>query len=73
MVRLIDHHHMIIEYVSSFRNMYNVMVGGVLAMTKQQYLAVNGFSNLYWGWGGEDDDMGNRILTAGQTLINQYV
>jgi len=45
--------------------MYNAMVGGVLALTKQQYLAVNGFSNMYWGWGGEDDDMGYRILASG--------
>ena len=43
---------------------YNVMVGGVLVVTKQQYLAVNGFSNLYWGWGGEDDDMAHRHHTS---------
>ena len=55
------------SFPSSYRVMYNVMVGGVLAVTKQQYLAVNGFSNLYWGWGGEDDDMGYRILAAGKT------
>jgi hypothetical protein len=38
------------------------MVGGVLAITKAQYLAVNGFSNRYWGWGGEDDDFGYRWI-----------
>lgn len=26
-------------------------------MTKDQFLQVNGFSNTYWGWGGEDDDL----------------
>lgn len=31
-------------------------------MTKDQFYMVNGFSNSFWGWGGEDDDMYNRIL-----------
>lgn len=34
------------------------MVGGVLAIRMNHFYAVNGFSNEFWGWGGEDDDMG---------------
>ena len=30
-------------------------------MTPVQFRLVNGFSNQYWGWGGEDDDMYKRI------------
>jgi len=31
-------------------------------MYREHYLLVNGYSNKYWGWGGEDDDMYKRII-----------
>ncbi|UYV79375.1 hypothetical protein LAZ67_17002359, partial [Cordylochernes scorpioides] len=37
--------------------LYPELYGGVSAMTARQVEAVNGFSNKFWGWGGEDDDM----------------
>ena len=40
--------------------MYRNLVGGVLALTPHQMVSVNGYSNLYWGWGMEDDDMSLR-------------
>ncbi|XP_064605144.1 beta-1,4-N-acetylgalactosaminyltransferase bre-4-like isoform X2 [Liolophura sinensis] len=43
-----------------YRLPYGSIFGGVSAMTKEQFLAVNGFSNLYFGWGGEDDDLSKR-------------
>ena len=30
-------------------------------MTVDHFRQVNGFSNMFWGWGGEDDDMSNRL------------
>ena len=34
-----------------FSLMYNELVGGALALTKEQFMRGNGWSNLYWGWG----------------------
>ncbi|XP_072944608.1 beta-1,4-N-acetylgalactosaminyltransferase bre-4 [Epargyreus clarus] len=45
----------------NFRLPYEDIFGGVSAMTLEQFQKVNGFSNKYWGWGGEDDDMFYRL------------
>ncbi|CAF0995001.1 unnamed protein product [Adineta steineri] len=39
-----------------------------LAMRREHYLLVNGYSTNYWGWGGEDDDMFKRIINKQLTL-----
>lgn len=41
---------------------YNGFFGGVSSLSKQQFEKINGFPNTYWGWGGEDDDLYNRVI-----------
>ncbi|XP_040154275.1 beta-1,4-N-acetylgalactosaminyltransferase bre-4 [Anopheles arabiensis] len=48
-----------------FKLPYSTIFGGVSAMTEKQFRMVNGFSNAFWGWGGEDDDMSNRLKHVG--------
>ncbi|XP_058066569.1 beta-1,4-N-acetylgalactosaminyltransferase bre-4 [Anopheles bellator] len=48
-----------------FKLPYSTIFGGVSAMTEKQFRMVNGFSNSFWGWGGEDDDMSNRLKHVG--------
>ncbi|XP_026817784.1 beta-1,4-galactosyltransferase 4-like [Rhopalosiphum maidis] len=40
---------------------YEDYFGGVVGINRTQFELVNGFSNMYWGWGGEDDDFLYRI------------
>ncbi|XP_072394471.1 beta-1,4-N-acetylgalactosaminyltransferase bre-4-like [Diabrotica undecimpunctata] len=40
---------------------YPAIFGGVSAISTEHFKLLNGFSNSFWGWGGEDDDMSNRI------------
>ncbi|XP_048840330.1 beta-1,4-galactosyltransferase 4 [Brienomyrus brachyistius] len=47
--------------VTGYRLRYEGYFGGVTAMSKEQFRNVNGFSNKYWGWGGEDDDLRIRV------------
>ncbi|CAJ1059316.1 beta-1%2C4-galactosyltransferase 1 [Xyrichtys novacula] len=51
-----------------FRLPYNQYFGGVSSMSKDQFLKINGFPNNYWGWGGEDDDIYNRIASKGMGI-----
>ncbi|CAN9500788.1 unnamed protein product [Ophioblennius macclurei] len=43
---------------------YNEFFGGVSGLTVEQFRKINGFPNAFWGWGGEDDDLWNRVHFA---------
>lgn len=40
---------------------YINLFGGAVALLSRQYKAINGMSNEYFGWGGEDDDLFARL------------
>nr|XP_023026982.1 beta-1,4-N-acetylgalactosaminyltransferase bre-4 [Leptinotarsa decemlineata] len=47
--------------IFKYRLPYPAIFGGVSAISTEHFKLLNGFSNSFWGWGGEDDDMSNRI------------
>jgi len=45
-----------------YSTMYYNLIGGVMSINRENYYRANGFSNVYWGWGSEDDDFSARYL-----------
>ena len=48
--------------LTCFRVPYHGIFGGATGFTEDQFISVNGYSNQFFGWGGEDDDMFNRLV-----------
>ncbi|XP_030835395.1 beta-1,4-galactosyltransferase 5-like [Strongylocentrotus purpuratus] len=43
---------------------YKDFFGAVTGLTKANIRSINGFPNVYWGWGGEDDEIYRRVMDA---------
>ena len=52
----------------NYTTLYQAYFGGVVAIRREQFEAINGVSNQFWGWGGEDDDMRRRIVRTGLNI-----
>lgn len=44
-------------------------LGGFYMTTKSHFKKINGYSNDFWGWGGEDNDLQNRIKAMNIDII----
>jgi hypothetical protein len=45
--------------------------GGVSSLSTEDFVLINGFSNSYWGWGAEDDDLLSRVGHYNMTVIHE--
>jgi hypothetical protein len=63
-----DQHPVHIARVWSRYNDNPNYFGGIVAFTEQQFRKVNGFPNNFWGWGGEDDELYQRVKKVIQLL-----
>ncbi|XP_054929743.1 beta-1,4-galactosyltransferase 4-like isoform X4 [Dermacentor andersoni] len=52
-----------------YKPFYATIFGGVCALRSDHMEKVNGFSNVFWGWGGEDDDMSIRLRFSGFNIV----
>ncbi|XP_055846874.1 beta-1,4-N-acetylgalactosaminyltransferase bre-4 [Episyrphus balteatus] len=48
---------------------YRGLFGGVVSIRSVQFQQVNGMSNLFSGWGGEDDDFYERITSRDMHIV----
>ncbi|XP_071797752.1 beta-1,4-galactosyltransferase 5-like isoform X1 [Asterias amurensis] len=48
-----------------YRLQYSMFFGAITGFTRNQIIKFNGFPNVYFGWGGEDDDILIRIKSQG--------
>jgi len=51
---------------------YEQYFGGIILFTKDQVLKTNGYSNDYWDWGQEDDDLFWRAYYEGLTTYKIF-
>jgi hypothetical protein len=57
--------------VYDFKMPYPEYLGGVVLALKDDFLRVDGFSNLYWGYGEEDDDLWLRFQISGIRVLHR--
>lgn len=55
----------------NYEQCYATFFGGVVGVCKEHYELVNGFSNNFKGWGGEDDEFRRRFLEKGMTTYRR--
>ncbi|XP_037506388.1 beta-1,4-N-acetylgalactosaminyltransferase bre-4 [Rhipicephalus sanguineus] len=55
--------------IMKYKPFYETIFGGASAVRSEHMEKVNGFSNVFWGWGGEDDDMSIRLRFSGFNIV----
>ena len=50
---------------------YEGYFGGVTMFDKESFIKINGYSNDYWGWGAEDDDVLARCQIMGVPIFRR--
>jgi hypothetical protein len=56
----------------NYRLKYSIFFGGVNSFRGEHFLRINGFSNKFYGWGGEDDDLYYRVQAKKLKLADRF-
>lgn len=61
-------YHLIPHWLHPIYNYYTAYMGGAILIARRSFERVNGFSNIFWGWGREDDEFGLRLKRGKLTV-----
>ena len=65
--------HLATDFVGGERVTFDEYFGGVTLFPTLEFMKVNGYSNEYWGWGYEDDDLLWRCSQVGLKLNTKRI
>ena len=51
---------------------YPTFIGGILIISMEDFAKANGMSNLYWGWGLEDDEFYVRLKNVNVVVSGDF-
>ena len=54
--------HLATDFIDNKRELFDTYFGGVTMFNIKDFKKINGYSNKYWGWGYEDDDLFLRCV-----------
>jgi len=64
--------HLATDFTNSKRELFKTYFGGVTMFPVDTFEKVNGYSNEYWGWGFEDDDLLMRLTETNVLTDFEY-
>ena len=64
--------HLATNFTNSDREIFKTYFGGVTLCPSDVFKKVNGYSNEYWGWGFEDDDLLMRLTECNVFTDYEY-
>jgi hypothetical protein len=64
--------HLATNFTNSKRELFKTYFGGVTMFPVPLFQKVNGYSNEYWGWGFEDDDLLKRLTETNVLTDFEY-
>lgn len=60
------------NYFKNYTPVGEGFFGAVTAISTADFQRINGFSNSFWGWGGEDENLYHRVIAQKLTVVRPF-